>query len=151
MQVTLQTKLEEQGMTMYQLSKRSGVPKTTVLDICSGKSEIGACNARTIQRLSQALGCSMEELMQMTPPAYAPSGLPTNELRFEKGLPMYLRRSIDAMTASWARREAGEKDLHWDMNWCELNADINYAENEQEISPEQAWYLRKKYLHMERE
>ena len=151
MQVTLQTKLEEQGMTMYQLSKRSGVPKTTVLDICSGKSEIGACNARTIQRLSQALGCSMEELMQMTPPSYAPSGLPTNELRFEKGLPMYLRRSIDAMTASWARREAGGKDLHWDMNWCELNADINYAENEQEISPEQAWYLRKKYLHMERE
>ncbi len=149
--MNLQAMLNEKGMTMYHLSKASGVPKTTVIDICSGKSEIGACNARTIQRLSQALGCSMEELMQMTPPAYAPSGLPTNELRFEKGLPMYLRRSIDAMTASWARREAGEKDLHWDMNWCELNADINYAENEQEISPEQAWYLRKKYLHMERE
>lgn len=151
MTVTLQKKLEEQGMTMYQLSKRSGVPKTTVLDICSGKSEIGACNARTVQRLSQALGCTMEDLMQMTPPAYAPSGLPTNELRFEKGLPAYLRRSIEAMSASWARREAGEKDLHWDMNWCDLNADINSAETEQEISPEQAWYLRKTYLRMERE
>lgn len=151
MNVTLQKMLNEQGMTMYQLSKRSGVPKTTVLDICSGKSEIGACNARTVQRLSQALGCSMEELMQMTPSARAQSGLPTNDLRFEKGLPAYLRRSIDAMSASWARRDAGEKDLHWDMNWCDLNADINSAETEQKISPEQAWYLRKTYLRMERE
>ena len=75
MNMTLQTKLDEKGMTIYQLSKRSGVPKTTVLDICSGKSEIGACNARTVQRLSQALGCTMEELMQMTPQAYSPSGL----------------------------------------------------------------------------
>ena len=149
--MTLQTKLNEQGIMMYQLSKRSGVPKTTVLDICSGKSEIGSCNARTVQRLSQALGCTMEELMQMTPPAYAPNGLPTNNLRFEKGLPPYLRRAIDAMSASWARQEAGEKDLHWDLNWCDLNADINSAETEQEISPEQAWYLRKTYLRMERE
>lgn len=150
MNMTLQTKLDEKGMTMYQLSKRSGVPKTTVLDICSGKSDIGACNARTVRRLSQALGCTMEELMQMTPPAYAPSGLPTNALRFEKGLPAYLRRSIDAMTASWVRMDAGERDLHWDLNWCNLNADINTAETEQEISPEQAWYLRKTYLRMER-
>ena len=88
--------------------------------------------------------------MRMTPPAYAPSGLPTNELRFEKGLPAYLQQSIDAMNASWTRKAAGEKDLHWDLNWCDLNADINYAENEQQISPEQAWYLRKTYLHMER-
>lgn len=149
--MTLQTKLNEKGMSMYQLSKRSGVPKTTVLDICSGKSEIGACNARTVQRLSQALGCSMEELMQMAPSTYTPNGLPANELRFERGLPDYLRDSIDAMNASWARIEAGEKDLHWDLNWCDLNADINSAETEQEISPEQAWYLRKTYLHMEKE
>ena len=148
--MTLQEKLDEKGMTMYQLSKRSGVPKTTVLDICSGKSEIGACNARTVQRLSQALGCSMEELMQMTPSYYAPNGLPHNDLRFENGLPAYLQRSIDAMTASWVRMDNGEKDLHWDLNWCDLNADINSAETEQEISPEQAWYLRKTYLRMER-
>ena len=28
-------------MTMYRLSKVSGVAKTTVIDICSGKSSIG--------------------------------------------------------------------------------------------------------------
>lgn len=148
--MTLQSKLDEKRMTMYQLSKVSGVPKTTVLDICSGKSEIGACNARTVQRLSHALGCSMEELMQMTPPVFDPDGLPKSELRFEKGLPKYLQQSIDAMAASWKRRDSGETDLHWDLHWCDLNADINSAETEQEISPEQAWYLRRTYLRMER-
>ena len=147
--MTLQTKLNEKGMTMYQLSKQSGVPKTTVLDICSGKSEIGSCNARTVQRLSQALGCSMEELMQLTP-QYGKDGLPTDTLRFEKGLPVYLQQSIVQMNTSWKLREQGKSDLHWDLNWCDLNADINYAETEQEISSEQAWYLRKTYLRMER-
>lgn len=149
--MNLQTILQEKGMTMYHLSKVSGVPKTTVLDICSGKSEIGACNARTVHRLSKALGCSMEELMQIDTANYRKeTGLPKSEQRYEKGLPPYLQASIDAMLGSWMKKDAGEKDLHWDLNWCDLNADINHAETEQEISPEQAWYLREKYLRMER-
>ena len=43
-----------------------------------------------------------------------------------------------------------EMDLQWALNWYNLNADINAAETEQEISPEQAWYLCKTYLRMER-
>jgi len=149
--MTIQTMLSEKNMTMYHLAKISGVPKTTVLDICSGKSDIGACNARTVQRLSQALGCTMEELMQVNiaRPGEG-NGLPKDEERFEKGLPLYLRQSVDAMCLSWKRKDAGEQDLHWDLNWCDLNADINSAETEQEISSEQAWYLRRKYLRMER-
>ena len=78
------------------------------------------------------------------------TGLPKSEERFEKGLPAYLRKSINAMNASWALLDAGKPDLHRDLNWCDLNADINSAETEQEISSEQAWYLREKYLRMER-
>lgn len=44
----------------------------------------------------------------------------------------------------------GNKDYHWDMCWSELNADINSAEVGQEISTEQAWYLRENYLRMKR-
>ena len=55
--MNLQTMLSEKGLTMYKLSKASGVPKTTVIDICSGKSEIGACNARTVQRLGHRAVC----------------------------------------------------------------------------------------------
>ena len=147
----LQTILNEKGMTMYHLSKASGVPKTTVIDICSGKSDIGACNAKTVLLLSRALGCTMEDLMRIDTADYQrETGLPISEARFEKGLPAYLRKSIDAMNATWALLDASKDDLHRDLNWCDLNADINSAETEQEISSEQAWYLREKYLRMER-
>lgn len=69
---------------------------------------------------------------------------------YEEGLPSYLRKSIEAMNTSWALLDSGRQDLHWDLNWCDLNADINYAETEQAISSKQAWYLREKYLRMER-
>ena len=151
MRMDLQTILNEKGMTMYHLSKASGVPKTTVIDICSGKSDIGACIARTVLLLSKALGRSMEELMRIDTASYCKdTGLPKSEERFEKGLPAYLRKSINAMNASWALLDAGKPDLHRDLNWCDLNADINSAETEQEISSEQAWYLREKYLRIER-
>ena len=81
--MNLQTMLNEKGMTMYHLSKASGVPKTTVIDICSGKSEIGACNARTVQRLSKALGCTMEDLMQIDAANYRKdNGLPKERPAF---------------------------------------------------------------------
>ncbi len=39
--------------------------------------------------------------------------------------------------------------MHWDIVWCDLNADINSAETEQDITHDQAQYLREKYLRME--
>ena len=46
------------------------------------------------------------------------------------------------MIASWKIVDSGKKDLHWNIYWCKLNADINAAEVGQEISTDQAWYLR---------
>ena len=79
------------------------------------------------------------------------TGLPKDDSYLEKGLPPYLENSIAAMERSWEIIDRGERDLHWDAYWCELNADINAAEVEQEISSEQAWYLRGKYLRMEKD
>lgn len=78
------------------------------------------------------------------------TGLPVSKEYFERGLPSYLQTSLKNMSASWAIEDSGKKDYHWDIAWCELNADINSAEVEQEISSEQAWYLREKYLRMKR-
>ena len=64
-------------------------------------------------------------------------------------LPMYLQISLYNMIKSWKKVDNGKVDLHWDLYWCELNADINSAEVEQQISIEQAEHLRKKYLRME--
>ena len=150
--MTMQSMLQEKKMSMYRLSQISGVPKTTVIDICSGKSNIQACNAKTVMQLSRALGCTMEELMQIDNAKYDRStGLPKDKSYLERGLPTYLQKSIAAMQASWAIVDSGGKDLHWDIYWCELNADINSAETEQEISSDQAWYLRRKYLRMEKD
>lgn len=148
--MNLQTILNNKQMSMYRLSKLSGVPKTTVIDICSGKSSIDGCNAKTVLQLSKALGCSMEDLMAIDVANYdAVTGLPKDDSYLEKGLPDYLQKSVAAMVESWELEDSGKKDLHWDIHWCDLNADINSAQTEQEITPEQAWYLRRKYLRME--
>lgn len=79
------------------------------------------------------------------------TGLPQSKEYLECDLPPYLQDSLENMIASWKIIDSGETDLHWDLAWCELNADINSAEVEQEISSEQAWYLREKYLRLEKD
>ena len=78
------------------------------------------------------------------------TGMPTDETHFECGLPKNLAESLERMKKSWKIVDSGEKDYHWDICWCELNADINSAEVENLISSEQAWYLRRKYLRIEK-
>ncbi|MFR1773448.1 MAG: hypothetical protein ACLSW7_13950 [Acutalibacteraceae bacterium] len=54
------------------------------------------------------------------------------------------------MDAAWKKLDNGEKYLRWDCDYCNLQSDINIAETNGQISTEQAWYLREKYLRMER-
>jgi len=101
--------------------------------------------------IAKALGCSMEEIMALESPSeYDEKGFPADKSYLECGLPPYLQTSLENMIDSWKAVDSGKKDYHWDMNWSELNADINSAEVEQEISSEQAWYLRETYLRMKR-
>lgn len=149
MDVNLQTILAQKNMTMYRLSKISGVPKTTILDICSGKSSIEGCNAKTVYLIAKALECPMETLMIIDSADYEQdTGLPKDSSYLKKGLPEYLQISLDNMKKSWKIEDSGGTDLHWDLYWCELNADINSAEVDKVISAEQANYLRKVYLRM---
>ena len=55
--------MEQKGITRYRLSKLSGVPYTTLGDICNGKTELKKCNAETVYRLAKALDATMEELL----------------------------------------------------------------------------------------
>ncbi|MBE6866437.1 MAG: helix-turn-helix transcriptional regulator [Ruminococcaceae bacterium] len=150
--MTLQILLDKKNISKYQLSKISGVPKTTIMDMCSGKSSIGRCSARTIYQIANALECSMEEIMLLDEPTKYDTltGLPTDKSYLECGLPEYLIESVEKMIASWKKIDKGEEDLRWDIYWCDLNADINAAETDNYISSEQAWYLREKYLRMKR-
>lgn len=62
--MTIQQRLAEQGITKYRLSKDSGVPYTTINDICSGKARVEKCSADTLYRIAKALDVPMETLIE---------------------------------------------------------------------------------------
>ena len=55
--------LKEKDFTMYKLSKMSGVPYSTISDICTGKTRLEKCSAETIYKVAKALKVTMEELL----------------------------------------------------------------------------------------
>ena len=89
--------------------------------------------------------------MELQTFAYNDRGLPKDNSYLECGLPDFLQESICAMKNAWQKLDSGQEYLRWDCDYCNLQSDINSAEVNQLISPEQAWYLREKYLRMERE
>lgn len=77
-------------------------------------------------------------------------GLPEDKSYLECGLPDFLKKSIKQMEIAWEKKAKGVYSK-WDMDFCELQSDINVAEVEQLISSDQAWYLREKYLGLSKE
>ena len=62
--MTINDAMTRLRITKYRLSKSSGIPYTTVNDICSGKARLEKCTAETIYKLSKELGISMEDLLE---------------------------------------------------------------------------------------
>lgn len=65
---------------------------------------------------------------------------------FELGLPGYLQHDIDQFN-----KGLQTNDTLLDCMWCELYGSINSAFIDGEITEEQAWFLRSKYLGLEKE
>jgi len=128
--------LEKKGMTKYQLAQLSGVPYSTLNDICSGKSKITKCSAETIYQIAKALNLAVELLIE--------DAIRTEkrERAYEYGLPGYLQHDLDAYKDGLKN---GSSLL--DCLWGELYGSINIAEiNDGSITPEHADYLRQKFL-----
>lgn len=62
--MTVMGYMKDKNITMYRLAKDSGIPYTTVNDICSGKAQLEKCSAETIYRMAKVLGVSMESLIE---------------------------------------------------------------------------------------
>ncbi len=77
------------------------------------------------------------------------TGLPVDTEYLECNLPLFLIKSIEQMKVAWQKKDNGTAS-DWDCDYCELQSNINIAEVEQIITPEQAWHLREKYLHIKR-
>lgn len=55
--------LEQKEITKYQLSKRTGIPYSTISDICNEKAQLEKCTAETIYKIAKVLEVSMEDLL----------------------------------------------------------------------------------------
>ena len=69
----IKEKLQEMNMTMYRLSKESGVPQATINDICSGKAETEKCAAGTLYRIGKVLNISIEDILESAREEYRSS------------------------------------------------------------------------------
>lgn len=134
--------LQEKGLTKYRLSVLSGVPHATLSELCNGKTNIVRCSVETVYKLANALGVSMEMLVE---DAFKPSKASREELReksYEYGLPEYLQKDLDAFKEGLKN---GSSLI--DCLWGELYGSINMAEiSDGAITPEHADYLRQKFL-----
>ena len=125
--------LDKKGYTIYKLSKESGISKTTLFDIFSGKSNILDCRLRVVLKLSKALGVSINDLVSLDPILYNPS--------YEENLPEFLMKDI-----KFIKDKRNKNNPLFDCYLDEANSSINVCEIENLISKEQANYLRNKYL-----
>lgn len=125
--------LKNNEVTIYGLSKKSGIAKTTLFDISSGKSNIYDCSGRILFKLSKALNITIEDLLRLEYEEYNPA--------FEEMVPEFLKEDI--ILVKKGRRK---NDILLDCYLDELNSSINVSEVESLISKEQADYLRNKFL-----
>ena len=131
--MTITELLDQKEFTIYKLSKVSGISKTTLFDIFSGKSNILDCRLRVILKLSKALGVSINELVSLETVLYNPS--------YEENLPEFLLEDI-----KFIKNKKNKNNPLYDCYLDETNSSINVCEIENLISKEQAVYLRNKYL-----
>lgn len=62
--MTINELLRDKKISKYRLSRLSGVPYTTINDICTGKTRIEKCSAETIYKIAKVFSISMEELIK---------------------------------------------------------------------------------------
>ncbi len=131
--MTLRNVLAQKKLTVYQLSKKTGIPKTTLFNIFNGQSDIMECRVKHIAKIAETFSMSIEEILKLDP-------IPYNAF-FESNLTGSLKESIELL-----KTKNKKSSLYYDCYWCQANSDINIDEVEGIISHEQAEYLRNKYL-----
>ena len=121
--------LSEKKTTVYSLSIHSGIPRTTLTDIASGKADILECSGKTLLAISKSLNVSIEDLLSL------------EREEAKTLLPGFLLDSINEYRKA-IRKDSTLIDCYSDQ----LNSSINVAEVENLISKEQANRLRARYF-----
>lgn len=148
--------LQRKNKSIYALAKKCGARYASIHNLITGKSSYKNCTVQIFKGMSDALDMTMDELYEE---CYRDElnekkiidGKPMDKNYLECDLPAFLQKSIDDMKEVWRNWDEGLKLPDWDCRYCCLQSDINCAETDMQITEEQAWYLREKYLRMKKE
>lgn len=55
--------LNKKNISQYQLAKKSGLPKSTISDICNNENGIDNCKLSTVKKIAYALNYTLDELI----------------------------------------------------------------------------------------
>ena len=127
--MTLKELINQKNITIYELSKKTHIPLTTLYDLTSGKSCLKNCKAITLYNLSKYLKISMEELLWLD----VEENIST--------LPKYLQLAIKNFLKAKKENATTVGDY-----WMDINSSINIAEVDNEISHDLANVLSNRYL-----
>lgn len=122
--------LLEKNVTIYSISKETGIPKSTLFDIFSGKSNLMDCRVRVVVKIAKYFNMTVEEILKLDK---------SPNFKFaEEDLPEFLKEGISNL------KKNRNSDLY-DCYVSEVNSSINVCEVEDLISHDIANYLRNKY------
>ena len=106
-------KIKNLNLSVYSISKRSGIPQSTLSDIITGKSKLLDCTGKTLLLLSKELNISIEELLNLEQDEY--------NISLEENIPQLIKNSI----AKLKRARRYNSDFI-DCYESELNSKVRY-------------------------
>jgi len=62
--MTIEQRLKEKELSIYECSKRSDIPYTTLSELVRNKTRLAKASVETVYRLSRTLNCSIEDLYE---------------------------------------------------------------------------------------
>lgn len=63
MNETFTAKIRKSGLSLYRISKDTGIPYSTISELARGKIDINRCASDTVLKLALYLGCRESEIM----------------------------------------------------------------------------------------
>lgn len=135
--------LLEKHITQKKLSVNSGVPRTTIVDLCTNKTYIKKCSSETLFKLSKSLGVSMEYLYQIDngydidPKTFKPKDCSY----LEKGLPKDIVSLLRKIKLSLIRKDY----LKYDYLYLSLEQELYELQRNEIVTYNQVDYLLNKY------
>lgn len=131
--MSLREALKKKNMSIYRLSKISGLPYTTVHDIYNNKAQLKKCSAETVYKLARTLGVSMEELL-------APSFFKRGSFENFKSAVCHRVRELGDIDFIINTLESGDIRTYYNLQWYPeslyLLGMLDYISRENDIPPD---------------